>query len=190
MLKLFVPEGEDWDSDKEMFIPIPSATIELEHSLMSLKKWEEIWCKPFLYTEKLTLEERMSYAKCMTVTPNVDDSIYERLTEKDFKEIEQYINSPHTATKLNNNSTSTKGGIKKKEIMTAEMIYYYMINLHIPIEMSKWHLNSLLILINLFVLKNAPEKKMSEQDLALQYAELNAIRQAQIRKDREKMKGE
>ena len=74
--------------------------------------------------------------------------------------------------------------------MTAEMIYYYMINLHIPIEMSKWHLNSLLTLINLFVLKNAPEKKMSEQDLALQYAELNAIRQAQIQKDREKMKGE
>ena len=190
MLKLYIPESEDWDSDKGTFIPIPPTIIELEHSLVSLKKWEEIWCKPFLYTEKFTLEERLSYAKCMTITPNVDENVYKRLTEKDFNEIEQYINSPHTATKLDNNSSTKKGGIKKKEIMTAEMIYYYMINLHIPIEMSYWHLNSLLTLINLFVLKNAPEKKMSEQDLALQYAELNARRQAQIRKDRENMKGE
>lgn len=190
MLKLFIPESEDWDSKEEKFTSIPATTIQLEHSLVSLKRWEEIWCKPFLYTEKLTLEERLSYAKCMTITPDVDDSLYNRLTEKDFKTIEQYINSPHTATKLDNNSSTKKGEIKKKEIMTAEMIYYYMINLHIPIEMSYWHLNSLLTLINLFVLKNTPEKKMSEQDLALQYAELNARRQAQIKRDKEKMKGE
>lgn len=189
MLKLFIPEGESWDADKEVFTPLPATTIMLEHSLISLKAWEEIWCKPFLYTEKLTLEERLSYVKCMTVTPNIEDAIYERITEEHFQTIEQYINSPHTATKLNNNSTTKKDGIKKKEIMTAEMIYYYMINLRIPIEMSKWHLNSLLTLINLFVLKNAPEEKMSEQDLALQYAELNARRQAQIRKDKENTKG-
>ncbi len=189
MLKIIIQEDEIWDADKEEFIPVPSTTLELEHSLVSLKKWEEIWCKPFLYTEKLTIAERLSYIKCMTLTSNVDDVVYEKLTDKNFNEIEQYINSPHTATKLNNNSTEKKGGIKKKEIMTAEMIYYYMINLHIPIEMSWWHLNSLLTLINLFVQKNTPEKKMSESDLAMQYAELNAIRQAQIKKDREEMKG-
>ena len=155
---------------------------------MSLSKWEEIWCKPFLNTELLTKEDIMSYAECMTITHNVKPYVYKAMTRENINRIEAYIEDPHSATKLNFSSTK-KGGIKNQRVTTAEWIYYYMFRLKIPIECSKWHLNKLLILINIFVMENEPPKRVSKKELALQYADINEKRKAQLRKEKEAMKG-
>lgn len=178
MLQIVVPAIEMWDESKEEFVTYQKEqTLQLEHSLVSLSKWEAEWCKPFLETDSLTYEETLDYIKCMTLTKNVDPSVYERLTRGQMNQITEYIKAPRTATTFR--QEEKKGG--SKERITSELLYYWMFSLQIPIECQKWHLNRLITLIRIFNVKNKDPKKTNKRDLANNYAKLNAERRAKLK---------
>jgi hypothetical protein len=176
MLKITIPAQEFWDSQNSMFVNTKEQTLELEHSLVSLSKWESKWCKPFLVNGEKTEEETLDYIKCMTLTRNVDPVIYRFLTADNHKEIRAYIDAPMTATTFPAERTSGGG----REIVTSELIYYWMFSLGIPLEWEKRHLNRLITLIRVFNIKNAPPKKQSTKDIMSRNAALNAARRKQL----------
>lgn len=174
MLEITLPALESWDEKKEEFVTFKKPlTLQFEHSLVSLSKWESKYCKPFLGSEK-TDAEILDYIKFMTVTQNVKDDVYERLlrTAGAVETIQKYIDAPMTATTFSDNGPSKSGG----ERITAELIYYWMIAYTIPSEYRKWHLNQLLTLIRVCEIKNRPQKKMKPQDVNARNAALNAER--------------
>lgn len=176
MLTIIVPAVEMFNEEtNEFLISKKEQTLQLEHSLVSLSKWESKWCKAFLSKEEKTFEETLDYVKCMTITQNVDPEVYNRLTRSNIDEIYKYIESPMTATTFYNNQQK---GIAK-ETVTSELIYYWMISLNIPMECQKWHLNRLLTLIRVCNVKNAPPKKMSRREIMSRNAALNAARRKQ-----------
>ena len=175
MLEITIPARELFDERTRMFINTKEQTLKLEHSLVSLSKWESKWCKPFLSSENKTEEEILDYIKFMTVTQSVNPEVYSRLTAENFKEIDRYINAPMTATTF----SEDKNGKRNREIVTAELIYYWMIALTIPFECQKWHLNRLLTLIRVCNIKNQPPKKKGRRETASSYAALNAARRKQ-----------
>lgn len=176
MLTIMVPAAEEdelWDEKEECFIPVPACkeqVLQLEHSLISLSKWESKWCKPFHANEEKTIEQTIDYIKCMTLNKNVDPSVYDRLTEDNLKQITDYIYAPMTATTINDRGQKKKS----KEIITSEVIYYWMIANNIPFECEKWHLNRLIMLIRVCGAHNEEPKKTNKRDLARQYAQINA----------------
>ena len=175
MLNITVPAREMYDEKTQTFFNIKETKLQLEHSLVSVSKWESKWCKPFLSKEEKTLEETLDYIKCMTITQNVDSNIYNLLTESNIKEINDYIGAPMTATTFNNQQSKSSN-----EITTAELIYYWMISFNIPMECQKWHLNKLLTLIRVCNIKNTPPKKMNRREVASRYAAINAARKKQF----------
>lgn len=176
MLLIEIPIPEGWDEVKEEFVPAEVKTLSLEHSLVSLSKWESKWNKPFLGKDEKTFEETLDYIKCMTLTKNVDPSVYEHLTSENIKQIDEYIGAKMTATTF----SQEPGGKKNSEIITSELIYYWMIALQIPFECQKWHLNRLLTLIRVCNIKNQPPKKMSRREIMSRNAALNAARRKQF----------
>ena len=177
MLQITIPAVELYDEKTERFIELKEQTLQLEHSLVSLSKWESKWCKAFLGRMAKTDEEILDYVKCMTITQNVNPDIYKYLTEDNFKQINKYIEAPMTATTFVEDKTS-KGS---REVVTSELIYFWMISLNIPFDpCQKWHLNRLLALIRVCNVKNAPPKRRSKRDVASQYAALNAARKRQL----------
>lgn len=178
MLTIDIKDGELFNEVTGEIHTIEGRSINLEHSLISLHKWESKWHKPFLDNlekKKLTNAEVLDYIRCMTISANVDPNIYLFLNSDNINEINKYISDPMTATTFSN---LPKTG--KKEIMTAEIIYYDMISLGIPVEFEKWHLNSLLTLIKVCDVKNSPSKKMGKQDLAAHNSKLNAARRKSL----------
>lgn len=173
MLYITIPAGEFFDEKRKEFVSRKEQTLQLEHSLVSLRKWESKWHKPFLSKTDKTLEEVIDYIKCMTITQNVKPETYELLTDKDLIAINEYIHDPMTATTF---SEDPMGGKANKEVITAELIYYWMIVNDIPSSYEKWHLNSLLTLIRVCGVKNAPPKKVGKRDRISQYSALNAAR--------------
>lgn len=171
MLTIVVPAREYFDEQKNEFISDKEHTLQLEHSLLSLSKWEAKWNKPFLSTNEKTEEEILDYVRCMTVTQNVDPSIYYKLSKDNVEKINEYINLPMTATTFND-----RGGAKNREVITAEIIYYWMISFNIPFECQKWHLNKLLTLVKVCSIKNTPPKKMSKREIMNRNHALNASR--------------
>jgi hypothetical protein len=177
MLQIIVPGEEGWDESKEEFIATSKETkLCLEHSLISLSKWESKWCKPFFSTEEKTAEETIDYVKCMTLTRDVDPAVYYRLSDENVSQINDYIEAPMTATTFAKDS----GGRHNREKITSEVIYDWMISLNIPFECQKWHINRLLTLIKVRSIKSQPPKKMSQREILSQYAELNAQRRKQL----------
>lgn len=177
MLRIDVPlSPEGWDEEKEMFVSAKTFTLTLEHSLVSLSKWESKWCKPFLTAQEKTDEQVLDYIKYMTLTQNVPPDVYNALSAENYEEIKKYIDAPMTATTFSN-EPGGKGG---REIVTAELIYYWMIALQIPFECQKWHLNRLLTLIKVCNIKNTPPKKMGKKDVMSRNASLNAARRKQL----------
>lgn len=176
MLQITIPALEKWDEVKQEFIYEKEQTLKLEHSLVSLSKWESTWKKPFLTNKPITPEEDLDYARCMTVTQNVDPSIYHRLTIENLKDIRGYIDDPMTATTFSDEKEG-KGG---HEIITSELIYYWMVAYQIPSEYQKWHLNRLLTLIRVCNIKNAPPKKKRNKDILLKNHALNEARKKQL----------
>lgn len=177
MLQLTVqlsPEG--WDEKTEQFVSGKAQTLQLEHSLVSLSKWESKWEKPFLSRATKTREEVLDYIKFMTINKNIDPEVYEHLSQDNIREINEYIEAPMTATTF---PKDKKQGANR-EIITSELIYYWMIALQIPFECQKWHLNRLLTLIRVCNIKNSPPKKMSKRDIASRNAQLNAARRKQL----------
>ena len=172
MLQITIPAVEQWDEEKQEFVNTKEQTLQLEHSLISLSKWESKWCKAFLTKEEKTFEETLDYIKCMTLTKNVDPNVYNYLTNKNIEEINSYIEAPMTATYF----SQDKSGRVSREQVTAELIYYWMIAFNIPFECQKWHLNRLLTLIKVCNVKNTPPKKRSAKEIMSQNAALNAAR--------------
>lgn len=189
MLKINIKHSEVWDETNEKFIEIKPITLCLEHSLVSLSKWESKYKKPFLSSEK-TDDEIKDYIKMMTITQNVDDIVYTVLKTEDYKAINAYISDPMTATwfsdnRKNPNDTSTNQQPRRNtEKVTNELIYYWMISFNIPFECQKWHLNRLLTLIRICQVKdtqqNGKNGKMSRRDILSQNRALNAARRQRL----------
>lgn len=176
MLQIKIPATEAWDERKEEFVTTnEEQVLQLEHSLVSISKWESKWHKPFLGKTEKTNEEAMDYIRCMTITQNVKPEVYSRITGPIINQVNEYISDSMTATTF----SSRNAGISR-EIITAELIYYWMISLNIPMECQKWHINRLLTLIRICNVKNAPAKKMSKREIASRYASLNAARRKQL----------
>lgn len=171
MLRITIPSYELWDEKNERFIYLKAQTLQLEHSLVSLSKWESKWNKVFLSKKDKTVEETIDYIKCMTITQNVDPDIYNNLSNENFSEINNYINAPMTATYFSGAGKERR--MPSREEVTAELIYYWMIILNIPFECQKWHLNRLFTLINVCNIKNNPPKKMGMRELYKHYAAVN-----------------
>lgn len=178
MLEITVPAIDLFDEDKEEFIQTKETVLKLEHSLVSISKWESKWCIPFLDKSiKKTREQTIDYIRQMTLTQNVDQLVFEYIYVYPnlIKEIEDYIDAPMTACWFSNENNPGGSG----EIVTNELIYYWMITLNIPVEFQKWHLNRLLTLIRVCNIKNTPGKKMSKAEILRRNKELNAMRRAQ-----------
>lgn len=177
MLQIVVPiSPEGWDEQKQEFVEPKTQVLQLEHSLISLSKWESKWCKPFLTKNEKTYEETLDYIKFMTLTPNVKAEVYDHITQQNVRDIIRYIDAPMTATTF----SEDRKGRPSREVVTAELIYYWMISLNIPFECQKWHLNRLLTLIRVCNIKNSPPKKMSKRDIISRNAAINAARRKQL----------
>lgn len=176
MLKITVPAATLWDESRECFIPVKEQELQLEHSLVSISKWESKHHKPFLSKKGKTKEESIDYVRCMTLTQNVDPNVYIALTAANMNDIDKYINDPMTATQIRKRMSVSSGN---KQI-TSELIYYWMTVLHIPFECQKWHLSRLLTLIEVANIEGQPQKKMSPEEVMRHNAELNAKRRAAL----------
>ena len=178
MLKVTIPDKELYDDDSNEFIQSKGQTIVIEHSLVSLSKWESKWKKPFLKKEEKTIDETIDYIRCMTITQNVNESVYYNLKyAADIVEhIKDYITDEMTATTFANEGSKSLN----RDVITAEIIYYWMITLNIPLEWEKRHLSRLLTLINVCNIKNSPPKKMGKSELAARNRQLNAQRRKRL----------
>ena len=175
MLQILVPGTELFDESTETFIQTKDTNLRLEHSLLSISKWESKWCKPFLGTnkdDKRTNKEMLDYIECMTLNSNVSKNVYSALTQDNLRSISNYINHPMTASTVNEMS---KTNPFKREVITSELIYYWMVAYQIPFECEKWHINRLIMLIKICNVKNNP-KKMKKADILRRNASLNEAR--------------
>lgn len=159
------------------FTYVSPRIVKLEHSLISLSKWEGRHHKAFLKENaKHTMEEQLDYIYCMCIDKDVDPMIFASLSETEIKKIQDYISDPMTAVKFRDEKS---GGSKAgRDVVTADLIYYWMVSLQIPFECEKWHLNRLLALIRVCNIKNAPEKKMSKNEIYARNRALNKSRRA------------
>lgn len=176
MIEVTIPAYEGWDESKEEFVSYKGAKITLEHSLVSISKWESKWCKPFIEKTKKsnkTAEEFQDYIRCMTLTKDVPQDVYSRIPASEIKRIADYIDSPMSAVKY-----STAGRKSSNQLITAETIYAQMFSLNIPMDCQKWHLNRLLSLIHVCADMQTPKKKMGKRAILNQNAALNAQRKA------------
>ena len=177
MLTITVPiSPEGWDETKQEFIEPKSQILQLEHSLISLSKWESKWQKPFYSKKEMTDEEALDYIKCMTLNKTVDPDVYNHLTRENIDDVMKYIGNPMTATTFRKDDKSQNN----REIITSELIYYWMIASNIPFECQKWHLNRLITLIRVCSIKNSPPKKMNKREIMSRNAALNAARRKQL----------
>jgi hypothetical protein len=173
MLTIIVQLAEGFDDEKQEFVDIETFQLDLEHSLVSLSKWESNFEKPFISSEK-TIEETLWYIRAMTLTPNVPPVVFEKLSQKHYETINEYINAKMTATWFSDTHAKPSA-----EIITAEIIYYWFVALNIPFEVENWHLNRALTLVRVCNEKQTPAKKVSPKEAARQRRELNAARQKQ-----------
>lgn len=176
MLQITVPEREFFDPIKQEFIYLKEQKLTLEHSLISISKWEAKWKKPFYDKKEKSMEESVDYVRCMTLNKDVEPTVYTALTNEVFEQINNYIGDAMTATWFNETNKKPGNG----PVITSELIYYWMVAFKIPFECEKWHLNRLLTLIKVCELKNAPKKKMKRKDIYARNAALNAARRQQM----------
>lgn len=175
MLYLTIPASEMYDERTNLFTQYPPTTLQLEHSLLSIAKWESTHCKPFMTKEQKTPEEFLDYIRCMTINSHVDPSVYMRLGRKEFEKIQAYIEAPMTATTFYNLDKNKK---PNRETITSELVYYWMTTAQIPFDpCEKWHFNRLMTLIRIYDVKN-DKTKMSKKDTRRHYSAINAARRA------------
>ena len=178
MLTIEIPiSPEGWDEAKQEFVESRTQSLQLEHSLISLSKWESKWHKPFFSTKEMTDEETLDYIKCMTLTKNVKPDVYNHITRENMNDVVNYIGDPMTATTF----YKDEKGANNRETVTSELIYYWMIASNIPFDpCQKWHLNRLITLIRVCGIKNTPPKKRSSREIMSRNAALNAARRQQM----------
>lgn len=176
MLKIVIPEREFFDENKNEFVYSKPQEVTLEHSLISISKWESKWHKPFLDEKRQkTDEEFIDYVRCMSLS-NLSDEAFENISERNKADILSYIHDSMTATWF----AEDKMPPPSNKILTSEVIYCWMIQNDIPFECQKWHLNRLLTLIRVCSLEKIPEKKMSPMSILSQNASLNKMRRAAL----------
>lgn len=173
MLTIVVPGIEGFNEETEEFETIGDVTLELEHSLVSLSKWEQKYEKPFLGSTDLTPEEMFYYVKCMILTEDYEEDVLTRISEKNLIDISEYINKKMTATWFTDSP-----GSRSRETITAELVYYWITSYRIPWEAQYWHLSKLFTQIRVHSVKSAPEKKMSRAERFAQQRKLNEQRRA------------
>jgi hypothetical protein len=173
MLKIKIPDQELFNDANQEFIKVKGRELSLEHSLVSLSKWESRFHRPFLTKEDKTRAETIEYIKFMTITQNVSDNVFKTINSKIINEVSAYIEDPMTATSFSEHEQKRK---INREVITAEIIYYWMVALQIPMECQKWHLNRLLTLINVCNIKNQPKRKMTKGEIVARNRALNAER--------------
>lgn len=176
MLVIHIDGAEIFNDDTQEFISIDSQDLLLEHSLISISKWESKWRKSFLNSDDKTTEEVLDYIRCMTINKNIPLDVYYSMSEENLKKIRDYINSPMTATTFSTRDASSN----TESIVTSELIYYWMTAYSIPFECEKWNLNRLLTLIRICSIKNQPAKKMSKSEIAKQNRAINAARRKKL----------
>lgn len=176
MLTVTIPPREMWDEIRAEFSYFDGCTLQLEHSLVSLSKWESKWCKPFLSSERKTDAEILDYIRCMTITQNVNPMAFYMLSDENYADIQEYIDAPMTATTFSPDPYES-GGFT---VVTAELIYYWMVAFNIPFECQKWHLNRLLTLIKVCERKNRPPRKRSQREIMAHNARINAQNRARF----------
>lgn len=176
-IKVTVPSVELFDSKEQRFFMEDEVILEMEHSLVSLSKWEARFKKPFLGEEKKSAEETYGYIQCMCLDPDVPMSVIKRISQEEFARINEYIEDSMTATWF----AKDPRDVGRREIVTAELIYHWIYALNIDMEWENRHLSRLFTLIKTISLKNNPPKKarMSKNDIAAQRRELNMQRRAQ-----------
>jgi len=177
MLTLKIPDQELFNDETQEFVTVKGQVVKFEHSLVSLSKWEEKYKKPFLTKEDKSRRETLDYFRFMTITQNVPDALYITMPNEIYTQLIAYIEDPMSAT------TFTKVEERRKvnrEVITSEIIYYWMIALQIPLECQKWHLNRLLTLINVCNIKNQPKRRMSRAEVLAQNRVLNEQRRQQL----------
>jgi len=174
MLTITVIGDELYDEITNEFTTVGDVVLQLEHSLISLSKWESKFEKPFLGRGEKTKEEVFEYLKCMVLTEDVAPEVYLRLSRENIQEINDYIDTKQSATTFSEHQKNSGMG----ETITSELIYYWMVALNIPFECQYWHLNRLFSLIRVCGIKNSPPKKMSARQIAERNRELNAQRKA------------
>lgn len=178
MLEIEVAPSEMFNEETNEFFYTKGCTLQLEHSLISISKWESKWKKPFMVkTPEKTSEEILDYIRCMTINKKVNPDVYFGISAKQMREIENYIEDAMTATTFSELDNSPPS----REIITSELVYYAMIKNGIPLECEKWHINRLLTLIRVFSIKDAPKKKMSKAAIMARNKELNEQRKAKYR---------
>ena len=175
MLKIVIPGQEYFDSDIEEFVTFDETVLEFEHSLVSLSKWESKFEKPFLNQDNKSSEEALGYIEAMIMTPDYPPDILDKLTQANVDEINEYINKKMTATTFR----ELPGGGNTGELITSELIYFWMSSYKIPVDHETWHLSRLFTLIKVFAAKNGKQKKMSRSEVAARNRMLNAQRREQ-----------
>lgn len=175
MLELVIPAREWLNERDNTFVSYPETKLLLEHSLLSLSKWEAKWKKPYLDSKHRTPEEFIDYIRCMTINKGVDSRVYYNLTNEAIKQITDYIKDPMTATTITRKSSRPT----VQQTVTSELVYYWMASYGLPVEFEKWHLNRLLTLIDVCAIKGNPDTKMTKNEVLKQNASLNAMRRAQ-----------
>ena len=172
-ISITVPGVESFDDSKQQFVYTEETVLVLEHSLVSVSKWESRYCKPFLSQDARTSEETINYVRDMTLTHGVDPMVYLAIPDSVLAEIGAYISSPQSAT------TITEVGVKPtRQVITSELIYYWMVALTIPFECENWHINRLLMLIRVCNAKNSTKDKVNRADLLARNRRLNEERKA------------
>lgn len=174
MLILKIPEQEFFNDRTGEFMMCKACTLKLEHSLVSISKWETKWKKPFLKDENKTAAEFIDYIRCMTINSDVPDDVYYFIGSDDLEKIKAYISDPATATVVHDRRKNRPGS---SEIPTSELIYYWMVSNGIPFECEKWRLNRLITLIKICNVKGNPQQ-MSKQEVLAMNAALNNSRKA------------
>lgn len=179
MLEVIVPAGEGYNARTNEFFEWPEQKLVLEHSLISISEWESKHHKPFLDGTK-TNEEVLDYIRCMTINKGVPSSTYFHLTESNLNAITEYIQDSRTATWFSEEANVLKEGQAppRKQIVTSELIYYWMVAYQIPFECQKWHLNRLLTLIRIYNEKNKEQPKKSKKEIMANHRALNEARRA------------
>lgn len=176
MIEINVPASSVVDPDTNRIYRVKKdQKIQLEHSLISIQKWESRWHIAYLKRDhQKTYEQIIDYIRCMTLTPNVADDVYYCIPDSELKRVAQYIDDPMSATRVHDAPPVKSFGIgQKQDVVTAEVIYYWMIAMNIPYECRKWHLQQLLTLIRVINAKNAPKKKRPMKDVLAEYRSIN-----------------
>lgn len=176
MLKIIVPGTEFYNEETETFESVGDFELKLEHSLISLSKWESKHQTPFLTQQSKTTAEIFSYIESMIINKNYPDGLFNRLSRENIAEINRYIESKESATTFG--SMPERRG--RGEVITAELIYYWMVAFQIPFECERWHLNRLFALIRICNIKNTKPKKMTRNEIAQRNRELNDRRRAEL----------